>query len=330
MNDYSSLGNHYMQTEAWAAVKGTTGFEVREVLLDLKAGKTKAFLYVRNVTGLGKLAYGPMWPNTFAEEELKNVAGYLKEIAADCFLVRLEPAVSTEKLNADKLEAAGFVLTGRHVQYLSTLIVDLEQTEAEVLASLHKTARYDIKMAREKFGVVCKKLPVNGKTIAQLSDIIFATQGRKNFYLRSREFLQNYWRAASEKGEAAIYAAEHEGKVIAMSFVVVNGDKAFYKDAGSLPNSTGAASALQWFVLQDLMKQGVKSYDLSGALANGKEAESDPLWGVYKFKKKFSKDLVTYPGFIDLPIRPRAYKLWRKNERLITKAVRKLTGDLFY
>ncbi len=61
--------NHYMQMPAWAAAKGRTGFEVREVDIDTKAyGKISLFLYVKRVKGLGKLAYGPMWPDVFSKD----------------------------------------------------------------------------------------------------------------------------------------------------------------------------------------------------------------------------------------------------------------------
>lgn len=323
--------NHYMQTPAWAAAKGRTGFEVREVQLDTKMyGKVTLFLYVKRVKGLGKLAYGPMWPDVFSKDAAITATA-LKQVAGDCFLVRIEPAIDRESVGDTGAKAAGFVSThGKHIQYLSTLVVDLDKSEEEVLASLHKTARYDIKQAAQKFGVICEQLPINTDTIKQLTDINLDTKSRKQFYMRGQDFLQDYWNEFGKAGQGNLYASRLNNEIIAMSYVVINGDKAFYKDAGSVSNSTGAASALQWFVIQDLIKRRVKSYDLCGALANGIETEADPLWGVYKFKNKFTKNLVTYPGFIDLPIKKVKYALWRKNERIITKATRKLTGEIFY
>ncbi|MDB5168705.1 MAG: methicillin resistance protein [Candidatus Saccharibacteria bacterium] len=321
--------NHYMQLPAWATAKGRTGFEVREVnIKTAELGELQLFLYVRNVPGIGRFAYGPMWLNVFAEP---GVASALHEAASDCFMVRLEPAVPRDELDMQAAKDTGFVYAnGRHNQYLSTLVVDLSKPEEDVLMSLHKTARYDIKQAREKFNVTCENLPIDEQTVKLFTDINNDTKQRKQFYTRAEDFLQDYWNEFNYQGQGNLYAAKHEGKTIAMAYVIVNGDKAFYKDAGSLPNNTGAASALQWFIIQDLIKRGVKAYDLCGALASGKESDQDPLWGVYKFKSKFSKNLVTYPGFIDLPIKKAKYALWRKNERLITKVHRKLTGEIFY
>jgi peptidoglycan pentaglycine glycine transferase (the first glycine) len=323
---------HYMQLPAWAAAKGRTGFEVREVAVETSVlGTVKLFLYVRNVPGIGRMAYGPMWPNVFSGKDASSVVAALREAAGDCFMVRLEPAVAQSELDEKAVKTAGFVSTaGRHNQYLSTLIVDLSVPENDALMSLHKTARYDIKMAREKFNVVCEKLEISEETVKALTDINRETKQRKQFYARAEGFLQDYWNEFHYQGQGNLYAATHEGKIVAMAYVIVNGQKAFYKDAGSVSNSTGAASALQWFIIQDLISRGVKSYDLCGALANGKESENDPLWGVYKFKRKFTKNLVTYPGFIDLPIKKAKYALWRKNERLITKLHRKVTGEIFY
>jgi lipid II:glycine glycyltransferase (peptidoglycan interpeptide bridge formation enzyme) len=331
MSEYTTIHNHYMQMPAWAAAKGRTGFEVREIELDTKKhGKLRLFLYVKRIKGLGKLAYAPMWPDVFSADAV-YVAEQLRIAAADCFLVRIEPAVDRELVDDTSAKAAGFVSTqGKHIQYLSTLIVDLDMPEETVLASLHKTARYDIKQASQKFGVQCEQLAINQDTIKQFTDINFDTKSRKQFYMRGQDFLQDYWNEFNKDGQGNLYAAKLNNEIIAMSYVVINGDKAFYKDAGSVSNTTGAASALQWFVIQDLLRSGVKSYDLCGALANGVETEADPLWGVYKFKNKFTKNLVTYPGFIDLPIKKAKYALWRKNERIITKATRKLTGEIFY
>jgi lipid II:glycine glycyltransferase (peptidoglycan interpeptide bridge formation enzyme) len=40
--------------------------------------------------------------------------------------------------------------------------------------------------------------------------------------------------------------------------------------------------------------------------------ESDPMWGVYRFKEGFGGSLVRHIGAWDLPLRPQLYRLYTR------------------
>lgn len=311
------------------------GFRVKEVRIDSpEHGKVKLYLYIKKVLGIGKLAYAPMWPNLFTRPVAPLLKERLGEIASSCFAIRFEPSVSQASIDREFLKSEGFIFPGGHVQYLSTFCIDLNQSAQDVLNSFSQTARQDIRTASKKHNVVCSSVPITDDSLAMFSEIISMTKARKNFYMRKDNYLNDYWQLFNLTGDARLYIAKKNYDVLCMMFVIVNGDRAFYKDGGSVLNDisrkSGASTLLQWYVMQDLMDQGVKSYDLCGALATGIATPDDPLWGVYNFKRKFSDDLIVYPGFVDLPLHTGRYKMWLRSEHYITELNRKITGDIWY
>lgn len=326
---------HYMQMPVWAEVKRRWGgFESRKVELALPEGPRALYLYVKKVPGVGRLAYAPMWPHVFRPGSWPMVREAIEKVANDCFAVRFEPAVDKDVFSEKLLEVLGLEAPGGHVQYLSTIHVDIGRPLEEVMAAFPKNTRYEIKTAAGRHGIVCSSLPVDEEGIELLSGIVGATKARKGFYLRQDAYLRDYWEAFGKTGEGALYAARKGEDVLAMAYVIINGRTAFYKDAGSLLGKEyqqmAAPVLLQWHIIQDLHAKGVTDYDLCGALANGVADPSDPLWGVYNFKRKFNRELTQYPGFIDLPLRALQYGIWRKGERVITQGYRKLKGDIWY
>jgi lipid II:glycine glycyltransferase (peptidoglycan interpeptide bridge formation enzyme) len=83
---------------------------------------------------------------------------------------------------------------------------------------------------------------------------------------------------------------------------------------------------LQWEAIVHLKEAGCTSYDLWGA--PDKFDETDPLWGVYRFKEGFQGAVVRHIGAWDLPLRPAGYQIYtrllpRLLERMRRRGVRR-------
>lgn len=333
---YVTTHNHYLQTPVWADVRSRYDWRSVPVTVDSpELGKIQLFLYIRTVPGLGNVGYAPMWPDVFAPATLGPVVDQLKAIARKhgLFVIHLEPAVSSDKIDASALAEYGLRLTGAHIQYLATIVVDLHPSIEEIFAHFSATTRNEIRQA-ERRGLVCQSIPVNDANMALFHDMLRSTQARQNFYIRKKEFLFDYWSSFARAGQGMLYQTSLDGKNLTMAFVVVNGKRAFYRDAGALLDADTRRLAApvfqQWTIIQDLKKQGVTSYDLCGALFGDAEDPTDPLWSIYHFKKRFNKQLTTYCGMIDLPISQYKYRLWLRGKHLFRRAYSALTGESWY
>lgn len=101
---------------------------------------------------------------------------------------------------------------------------------------------------------------------------------------------------------------------ITMSGIITTyfGNKAWYLYGASdnvyrefMPNYL-----IQWQALTDAKKAGYEIYDFFGI--SGKTDESDPLYGLYRFKKGFGGDFTEFIGEFDYVISPIGYFAWTK------------------
>jgi lipid II:glycine glycyltransferase (peptidoglycan interpeptide bridge formation enzyme) len=67
---------------------------------------------------------------------------------------------------------------------------------------------------------------------------------------------------------------------------------------------------LQWEAIRYARQQGCICYDLWGA--PDEFTETDPLWGVYRFKEGLGGQVVRHIGAWDLPLRPTIYRLYTR------------------
>ncbi|MDD5984149.1 MAG: peptidoglycan bridge formation glycyltransferase FemA/FemB family protein, partial [Turicibacter sp.] len=67
---------------------------------------------------------------------------------------------------------------------------------------------------------------------------------------------------------------------------------------------------IQWQAFTEAKKAGYEIYDFFGI--SGKTDESDPLYGLYRFKKGFGGDFTEFIGEFDYVIDPIGYFAWTK------------------
>jgi lipid II:glycine glycyltransferase (peptidoglycan interpeptide bridge formation enzyme) len=78
---------------------------------------------------------------------------------------------------------------------------------------------------------------------------------------------------------------------------------------------------LQWEALRRARTSGCNEYDLWGA--PDRFDESDPLWGVYRFKEGLGGEVVRGLGAWDLPVQPLLYRLYTQTLPRLLDVMRK-------
>jgi lipid II:glycine glycyltransferase (peptidoglycan interpeptide bridge formation enzyme) len=136
------------------------------------------------------------------------------------------------------------------------------------------------------------------------------TSQRNEFVIRPQEYYRDAWGSFIEAGLAQPLIAEVEDQAVAMIILFRFGKWAWYMYGASrtihredMPNHL-----LQWEAIQWAKAQGCTTYDMWGA--PDELDESDPMWGVYRFKKGFGAELAQHIGAYDYPTSRLGYWLY--------------------
>ena len=196
--------------------------------------------------------------------------------------------------------AAGF----GDVQPRYVFQVDLEgQTEESLLAGLNQLWRRNLKRA-DKSGVVVRR--GDRADLAAFHDVYVETAERDHFTPRPLSYFERMWDALSEDGHIRVYLAEIEGhaRPAAATLYVQVGAHAWYSYGASTTADRDArpSNAVQWRMLLDALAAGAHVYDLRGI--SDTLDETDPLFGLIRFKLGTGGKAVEFLGEFDHALRP--------------------------
>lgn len=115
-----------------------------------------------------------------------------------------------------------------------------------------------------------------------------------------------------------------DGVIVSGAILVLSGDKAWYLYGASdniyrnlMPNYL-----IQWEMIRYSKQQGCTLYDFRGI--SGDLSESNPLYGLYRFKRGFNGDFTEFIGEFDYILSPLFYYAWETLLPKFKKIRRKL------
>lgn len=215
------------------------------------------------------------------------------------------------------LQTAGWQFSKEQVQYRNTILLDLEQSEAELLANMKQKARYNVNLAMRK-GVTVR--------VGRLSDIdmlykMYAeTSLRDGFVIRNEAYYREVWGtflpgykpATFEQPAAEALVAEVDGEPVAGVIIFRFAGKAwFFYGMSTLTHRDKMPNyLLQWEAIKRAKAAKCRVYDLWGA--PDEFVETDPMWGVYRFKEGLGGTIHRHLGAWDLPVNRMLYRLYSK------------------
>lgn len=194
----------------------------------------------------------------------------------------------------------------RHPQ--TSLIIDLSQTEDQILEQMKPKGRYNIKVA-EKHGVTVEPSD-DTETYHTLLKI---TGERDCFGIHSMNYYRHMLTALGS--HAQLLMARYKDQWVAGGIFVYLDEWGiyYYGASDNRFRNVMAPYLLQWTAIKEAKKRGCKYYDFLGIAPEG--ATKHPWAGVTEFKLKFGGHVVNYPQAKDLVLRPfwyGAYKLMKK------------------
>ncbi|HSG17053.1 MAG TPA: peptidoglycan bridge formation glycyltransferase FemA/FemB family protein [Anaerolineae bacterium] len=200
-----------------------------------------------------------------------------------------------------ELKERGWRFSDDQIQFRNTVELDLTRSEEDLLAVMKQKTRYNIRLAGRKEVAVRLGTDDDFELIAAMYK---TTAARDGFAVRPVEYYLDAWRTLYEAGLAQPLVAEFHGQPLAAVIVVCCGRRAIYMYGAStdierrrMPNYL-----LQWEAMRWAKAQGIEVYDFWGAPDDF--VESDPLWGVWRFKAGFNGQVVRHIGAWDYPNRP--------------------------
>jgi peptidoglycan pentaglycine glycine transferase (the first glycine) len=296
---------HILQSWDWGTFKSRHGWSASHWLWeDGGCPRAAALVLQRRLGRLPvSLLYVPKGPllNHGDAGAWEVVLAHLEDLARrqHAIFCKIDPDVPLEKeVLVSRLLAAGWRPSPEQIQFRNTMVLDLTRDEADLLSDMKSKWRYNVRLAGRR-GV-----SVEGGTRADLPllyDMYRETARRDGFVIRPSAYYEDAWGSFIEKGLAHPLIARVAGEAVAMVILFRFGRTAWYMYGASrdrhrdkMPNHL-----LQWEAMRWAKSQGCTRYDLWGA--PDEPVESDPMWGVYRFKQGFGATLVQHIGAYDLP-----------------------------
>lgn len=329
----TSPKSHYMQTPMWAQVKNNWKHEV-VISLD-ESGKINGALsiLIRPVPVIkSTLMYAPRGPvcDIYNKQILQNLVDGARELAKKyhSFNLKLDPDVlaSDEKFRkivldcGFRIQSASKNFEGIQPRFVFRLNVK-DRTEDEVMAAFHSKTRYNIRVALKNN--VTTSIGTRDD-LKRFHEIMVETGKRDEFVIRSLSYFEHMYDIMAPTDNLRLYLAHYQGKIISGTIAVKYGDKVWYVYGASsneyrnvMPNYL-----LQWEMIKWAIEEKCSIYDFRGV--SGDLSESNPLYGLYRFKKGFSGDFTEFIGDIDLVFHPFIKFCVEKGEHIFRKLRRKV------
>lgn len=325
-----------LQQEGWARLKAAFGWEDSRVAVIGLGGDgpptilAGALLLTRRRYGLAA-CYTPRGPLLSGEPAVDELLlSGLRRMARRrrAVFLRLEPPLLEIAPEADTLHSwllCQGLRACEPIQPRSTVQLDLMRPEEALFAGFSKGHRADIRRA-ERQGVTVR---VGGQPdLAAFHQMMTATGARAAFGIHAEAYYQQAW--ALFQPRSRLLLAELGGELVAAHMVFAGPRHGLYLYGGAIEAGlkAGANHLLQWAAIRWARELGCASYDFWGipdALGQAAsctdeaeraafeaEAQSDPLIGVYRFKKGFGGAVARYLPAYDEVLLPPLYALWRR------------------
>ncbi|KKS80104.1 MAG: Methicillin resistance protein [Candidatus Beckwithbacteria bacterium GW2011_GWA2_43_10] len=242
---------------------------------------------------------GPVlnWDNI---NQVKPAIQLIKLVAKQesvCF-VRIRPNIIKADDRFQQLKKLGFIKAPMHLHAETTWILNLNQSEEELLKAMRKNTRYSIKQAF-KLGVkVIKSL--DETDIDTLYDLQLETVKRRKFTPFSKQYFIKQFQAFKADNQIQLFKAVYQDQILAIAFIIFYGQEAVYHYSGSSSHQRQipASYALQWAAILEAKKRGMARYNFWGIAPTDNPRHR--FSGVTLFKKGFGGQRVDYLPAHDL------------------------------
>jgi len=318
-----------LQSWSWGEVKKKLGWDAYRVAVAedgvIIAG---AQMLVRRLPlGVGSLAYVPCGPlgDWTRAEVARPLFEALHAIARSnrAVFMNVEACVGADRTVQELFMELGFGTSSVAMQPRATIVVDITPEPEMILRGMRDSTRRKIQSTERKG--VSVRYGAN-EDLLVFYELMKLTAQRAGFALRSFKYFETEFRAFEKKGQAVLLLAEMQGQTLAAHIAYMFGEHAafFHQASNTEIPRLNPNCLLVWRAIEWAKSGGCSTYDLWGIpdeIGNLLSAEeelptdrTDGLWGAYRFKSGFSKNVVTYVASQDYVYSPVSYRLLRSRQ----------------
>ena len=287
----------------------------------------------------------------------KTAAALRQFLPGNVYCIRFDPPWNRENVFVSGMRGTGLLRkktaftpelrkAAGDVQPPDTVLLDLRSGAEAVFAAMKPKWRYNIRLS-EKKGVqtLCFRGPEAQKPAPALVPPGFAgtppspldvfytlyeeTAARDGIAIHGKSYYASLFSVCAGSASGAdlrLYAAVHEGDVLAAVITLFYGTQAVYLYGASCGKKRALmpAYALQWRAIRDAGEAGCSDYDFYGIPPS--DDVHHPMYGLYRFKTGFGGNIVHRCGSLDAPYKPFLYRFLRLAEGVRSfwfKSVRK-------
>jgi lipid II:glycine glycyltransferase (peptidoglycan interpeptide bridge formation enzyme) len=310
------MSSHFLQSKEWEAF---------QISLGRKVWRVDGMLLVELPRALGKIYFYCGGCLKFNFKQLGDLARKRNAV-----FLKFEP-MAEDKVLAQELLKAGFVKSKKEIQPQRTIVLDLTQSEEELLNKMHRKMRYNIRLAGKKdlrFKIYDfppeadpplaeraeKKVPEDFWKLLQ------KTSKRDNFYTHSKE----YYKRLLDLLLVKLFAIEYQSKIIAANIILFHEARATYLHGASdyEYRNLMAPYLLHWETIKYAKENGFSEYDLWGI--------DEKKWpGVTRFKRGFGGKEIEYTGSYDYIFDSWWYMLYKIQSFLNSKLKSQISKPQF-
>lgn len=298
---------NFLQTEAWADFQKKQG----RTVFSLPDSQNRAVYVFSYPLPFGKNYFycprGPMNVN------LKDFLTTLQNRRNQQILfLKIEPPLPDSPELRQFMKTNGFV-PDKDTQPRETLILNLRDSETNLLKNMEHNTRYSIRAAAKR-GVLVRRSPQkNDEDFERFWKLFDFTNRRHRLESYSRDY---YRELLSLNGEikTELFLAEINGETIAVAIILFYRETATYLYAATAPGygKWNAPSLLLWELIRYAQSIRCEIFDFWGA------SETNPRWrGITRFKKSFGGRRLAYIGTWVYIFDKKWYLLYKLGKRFL-------------
>jgi len=308
-------GQH-LQSNGWGQLKARFGWQVlRIVAQEGQQIVGGAQILTRSLPVWGRIAYIPKGPVVAPgrADVMEQLYDTIEQVAhaKQYLLLSIQPPVA-EPVYLTPLRTRNFKPSHFDLTPSTTVLVDLAQSDDEILAQMRRSTRYNVRLASRK-GVQVRER--NQDDLPLLYRWMEETAARDPYRYYSLAYYQEAWQQFAPRGMLKLFMAYYDDEPVAGMIVLAIGHWAVYKwgAASGQRREYKPNELLQWAAMQWSKAQGCRYYDLGGitpsvaqALIQDQELPDVKGTRIASFKAGFGQ-IVTFPDPYDniYIIRPR-------------------------
>lgn len=294
--------SHPLQTEKWVQFRKKTGVKVirfEDIFITIHPIPHTTY----------KIGYVPKGPdlNQKILDEFYNLGK--KE---NCIFIQFEPNI---ELNGKKYNYKNLYPSAHPLFTKYNFILDLTQSEDELLKKMHPKTRYNIRIAQKKEVKISEDN--SGKAFNDYLNLAEETTKRQKFYAHSKNYHKLMWETLKDSKDnndlsAHLLKATYKGKTLVTWILFILEDTLYYPYGASSEEyrEVMASNLMMWEAIKFGKNHGLKKFDMWGSLGENPNP-NDPWYGFHKFKKGYGPRLVEYIGSFDLVINKRLYFVYK-------------------